>query len=312
MKKVKCFFALLLCAVLLGGCGGASRSASSKAEGGYDGAYSGNMTEASGDMTEASAKMEETGGATGSGVLLTAQGQKLIRSASLSMESMEFDQTVDNITNLVSSMGGYVEESRVSLSPTFQKEERSASILARVPSDKYDVFLKEASALGTVVSKSESTRNVTLEYQDTESRKKALETEQESLLAILEKAGSVTEILEVQSRLSQVRYELESITSQLKTLDNQVEYSDIRISLEEVSRIDKPTGVGFFDGVAAVFHGSMGWFMAFLQILIGLLPLLIILGLVIFGIKKLIFKKRMPKPDNSPAPGPAKDPEQKK
>ena len=75
---------------------------------------------------------------------------------------------------------------------------------------------------------------MTLQYVDTESKKKALLTEEESLLKILESAESVEDIITVQDRLSQVRYQIENIESQLRTFDNQVNYSTVNLNLAEV------------------------------------------------------------------------------
>ena len=52
--------------------------------------------------------------------------------------------------------------------------------------------------------------DVTLRYVDVDSHKKALETEQERLLALLEKAENVEDIITIENRLSDVRYELEN------------------------------------------------------------------------------------------------------
>ena len=63
--------------------------------------------------------------------------------------------------------------------------------------------------------------DVTLRYVDVDSHKKALETEQERLLALLEKAENVEDIITIENRLSDVRYELENYESQIRLLDNQ-------------------------------------------------------------------------------------------
>ena len=66
------------------------------------------------------------------------------------------------------------------------------------------------------------TENVTLQYVSTESRVKALETEQTRLLELLENAETMEDLLTIEARLTDVRWELENYASQLRVLDNQV------------------------------------------------------------------------------------------
>lgn len=80
--------------------------------------------------------------------------------------------------------------------------------------------------------------------------KKALETEQERLLALLEKAENVEDIITIENRLSDVRYELENYESQIRLLDNQIDYSTVYVDISEVSRVTDTGKQGFFEEVA--------------------------------------------------------------
>ena len=90
------------------------------------------------------------------------------------------------------------------------------------------------SQITDVTSKQEQVTDVTLQYSDAESRKKSLEIEQERLWALLEKADSLDAVVALEARLSEIRYELESYTSQLRLYDNQVDYSTVSIYMREV------------------------------------------------------------------------------
>ena len=92
---------------------------------------------------------------------------------------------------------------------------------ARIPADRLDRFVETVESAGNVTSKQEQVTDVTLQYSDTESRKKSLEIEQERLWALLEKAESLDAVVALEARLSEIRYELESYTSQLRPYDNQ-------------------------------------------------------------------------------------------
>ena len=70
---------------------------------------------------------------------------------------------------------------------------------------------------------------------DTESQVKALETEQARLMELLTQAQNLDEILQIEARLTDVRYELERYASYLRTLENQVSYATIHIYITEVT-----------------------------------------------------------------------------
>lgn len=88
------------------------------------------------------------------------------------------------------------------------------------------------SEIGNVTQKNESVEDVTLQYVDVESRKKALETEQERLMELLSSAENMEDLLAIESKLSEVRYELENYGSQLRMLDNQIDYSTVNVDVE--------------------------------------------------------------------------------
>lgn len=96
-----------------------------------------------------------------------------------------------------------------------------------------EAFLQAAQASGNVVSQSETTEDVTLQYSDVESRKKSLEIEQERIWALLEKAESLESVIALEERLSEIRYELESLEARLRLYNNQVEYSTVHLTLYE-------------------------------------------------------------------------------
>lgn len=163
--------------------------------------------------------------------------RKLIRNVSMNLETREFDALTKSISDAVTFFGGYIEQADVSGNSLYWSGERSSrysNITARIPENKLDAFLTEVSSQGNVTYKNESVQDVTLQYTDITSRKKTLQMEQERLWELLEKAESVDAVIALEARLSEVRYQLESIESQLRTLDNQIVYSTVYLSIQEV------------------------------------------------------------------------------
>ncbi len=241
MKKkaemTKILAAVLLAAMsLAAGCGGSSKNMATEASvmdtasnaaaadyGGYgeyetEDSYAEEATDTSGIETP------------------TSTGQKLIKTVTLSMETKEFDALLSGIQDKVTESGGYTERSEVDGNSYYGSGNRSAWLCLRIPVDKLDTFVTTVSGLGNVTSKSESVDDITLQYVDTESHKKALETEQERLLILMEQAGNMEDIIKIETRLSEIRYELQSYESTLRTYDNQVDYSTVNVDIREVER----------------------------------------------------------------------------
>ena len=163
--------------------------------------------------------------------------RKLIRNVSMHLETREFDALTKSISDAVTFFGGYMEQSDVSGNSLYWSDERSSrcsNLTARIPENKLDAFLTEVSGQGNVTYKNESVQDVTLQYTDITSRRKTLQMEQDRLWELLEKAESIDAVIALEARLSEVRYQLESIESQLRTLDNQIVYSTVYLSIQEV------------------------------------------------------------------------------
>lgn len=174
---------------------------------------------------------------TGGGQMLPA-GRKLIRNISMNVETNEFETLLSNLQSKITQLGGYVEQSDMSGSRQDRMgspSPRFANMTVRVPVNQIDSFIDTVETNGNVTNKSESTQDVTLQYSDLESRKKSLEIEQEKLWEFLEKAESIDTVITLQQRLSEIRYQLESMESQLKLYDNQVDYSTVSLSIREVT-----------------------------------------------------------------------------
>ncbi|WP_313152555.1 DUF4349 domain-containing protein [Lacrimispora sp.] len=174
---------------------------------------------------------------TGSSQVLPA-GRKLIRNISMNVETDGFETLLNSLQTKITQLGGYVEQSDMSGSrmDNFGKPvPRFANMTVRIPVNQIDSFVSTVETNGNVTNKSESTQDVTLQYSDLESRKKSLEMEQEKLWEFLQKAESVDTVITLQQRLSEIRYQLESMESQLRLYDNQVDYSTVSLSIREVT-----------------------------------------------------------------------------
>ncbi|MBQ7937756.1 MAG: DUF4349 domain-containing protein [Oscillospiraceae bacterium] len=226
-----------------------------------------------------------------------AGNRKLIRTFDLDVETLEFDDFVTAVKNEVVSLGGYIESSGVSGNSYNYTSNRSADFVCRVPSDKLDSFINTVGGLGNVTYSYEDTTDVTLSYVDTEARIKSLETEYDQLLELLSEAENIDTIILLQQRLTEVRYQLESYKSQLRTYDNLVDYSTVNLTVREVKRVTSPEPESvwqrisndFGDNIYDIWVDAENFFVWF----VSNIPYFIIWGIiiaVIVVIVNLVFK----------------------
>lgn len=167
--------------------------------------------------------------------------RKLIREVSMEVETEQYDGLIQAVEEQVAALGGYIESSYASGGGR-NGGTRYVEISARIPKEKMDDFITAVEGVSSVRNKRETVEDVTLQYVDLESHKKALQTEQNRLLELLGQAESVEDIITIESRLSEVRYQLESMESQLRTFDNKIDYSTIYLSVSEVLRLSPADG----------------------------------------------------------------------
>lgn len=229
---------------------------------------------------------------------LKKDNKKIIKRYNYTYETEEFDKAYAYLKQQIEAFDGYVSSSEITGS-----QKRSLYLTARIPADNSDSFVGQLGSLGTMMSQSESAEDITLQYADTESRIASLKTEQERLLALLEKADSLESIITLEDRLTEVRYELENYESQRKVYDDLVTYSTIIITLEEVTYTVPVDDSTFFTRVKTGLEKSLRDVrMGLIDFLVGLivaLPYLVVWGisifLIVWIIKKLVKRHKRKK-----------------
>ena len=234
----------VITAAMLVGCGsggsGSAKSAEAMSDTGsyYDSSddmYTSNyaMEEAAEEMIEAPAEAEVT-----EDDAVETSNRKIIKHVNIDAETEEFDAFISNVESRVKALGGYLENTNISgRSINASKSSmRTANITARIPSKNLDSFVTNVAENSNITNKSESAEDVTLSYTDTEAHIKSLRAEQERLNQLLLQADDIETIIAIESRITDVRYELESYESRLRTMDNKVDYSTVNIYVREVER----------------------------------------------------------------------------
>lgn len=229
--------------------------------------------------------------------------RKIIKSSQLSLETAKFNDVINSLEDMVKSYGGYIASSSIDAEGIDNNYQclRFASYKINVPSDKLDDFLDESSKLATVRNKSTSAEDITAQYYDNESRLKSLQIQEERYLEILKTATEVKGIIEIENALTDVRYEIENLTTCLNKISNLVDMATVNINIQEVSQetvaqsVPKTLG----EKISSSFVNSLKKIKEFsintVIFIIAAIPYLIIISILLvlsLGIYKAIKNKK--------------------
>ena len=249
-KTMAIVLAALLLLGLLAGCGAKASNDRAPMENYYV------STESAGAIYDGAKNDVEMEMSSSSDAQLT--DRKLIKTVELTTETEALDQLLSAITARVSELGGYVENQRVYNGSSYASyRSRSATMTIRIPADRLDEFVDHVAEKTNIVSRYAYIDDVTLTYVATESRMEALQAEHDRLLELMDKAEKLSDLLEVEARLTDVRYELENITSQLNVLKNRVNYGTVHLNVEEVVEYTPMEEETFWQRVSGGFMDSL-------------------------------------------------------
>lgn len=329
-KKICTYLAIVLISLSLAGCGNSSKTASSMDTGTYssyaytDNAYNDYDTVdnaassydyASKDTTDEVMESQDAM-STGSDEYVNdtdidydakstssnstdPNAQKLIYSGNITIQTLEYDDSLKKLKDKIKEDNGFIEtqyESNSNYDWYYENDDgndlRNIDISARIPSDKFNDFMESLSDLGQVMNKSTSTDNITRTYNDNNATIAALEKEEQRLLDMMDKATTVDEMISVEKRLTSVETELNQAKSSKSSMDSDIEYSTITISLQEVnkySEVTKPVKYGekLVKALKNSWSNLLVFFQELLIIILYILPFALVILVIIFIIKAI-------------------------
>lgn len=227
MKKL--FVVVLTAAFLLAGCSSSARKAETGAVA-SDAAYApvaGAPQASKGQGTE---QAKPAPGGSGAELPVIPADRKVILNAELGLKVKDADSALSQIAELVKGAGGYVHETREEGS---KQRGRTMYLTLRVPSERYDSVLTKLGELGEGTGRRTWSDDVTAEYFDLDIRIKTREAHLEQLRRLIEKGGTIKELMEVEQEIARVTADLESMKGRYRLLSNQVAYSTIKVTLYE-------------------------------------------------------------------------------
>ena len=289
MKHTRILTLLLCLLLLLTACGSSAPTEEmDMADNGYY-AADGEYDRIPGETMAASELKSDSAGLTE----IPAGDRKLIKTVTINAETEHYDDLIPALDETIIALGGYVESRETG---SYTRDRRWSRMTVRIPAEQLAGFVDHVGENANVLSTSEQTQDVTLQYADTEAKITALKTEQNRLLELLAEAQNLGEILEIEARLSDVTYELERYESHKRSYDNRITYATVTLSIQEVrtlTPVEEPTvwkriSDGFRESLEGVGDGLVNVFV----FLTAGSPYLVLWGAVIWGIAILTRKLR--------------------
>lgn len=238
--------------------------------------------------------------------------QMLVYSCDMSIDVLEFDEAVDKIHDLISKYNGFIESENYNDGGSTSKWQysdiekwKNLYATIRVPSANYDDFCKEAEEIGDMRRKNSSVQNLTTEYSDLKTTLSIYEAKEKRYLDILSEIKSEQEAIEVENELTSIQIEIAKIKTRMNNIENDVAYSFINLTLNEVREYsEKPVvertdtfGQRLKNTISRTWSGFLYFLENLLFILIRILPYILIIGIITFIIVKIVkfFAKRSEK-----------------
>lgn len=215
--------------------------------------------------------------------------QKLIRNAQLRFETQNLEETYQKVNAASAKHQAYFQ--RDTEGKDYQSLYRSLTI--RVPQKNFESLINDITTGITYFDMKEiGSRDVTEQFIDLEARLKAKKSLEERYLDLLKKATKISEILEIERELTNIREEIESKEGQLKYLQSSVSYSTIDIHFYKKMARGEQTRVSYWTKIKNGFVSGWNGMLSFFIGLLHIWPFILILVVLIWYLKRKLFQKK--------------------
>ncbi len=169
--------------------------------------------------------------------------KKIVYSGSFGVETVEYEKTKEDLEKLFAECDAVVETSSEydgiggwNSGSFVRTGGRTCNWQIRVPSEKFDLLFEKAGNLnGVLRNKEKYSNDMTKHYNDTAVQIESLTVQQKNLMEMMKSAKKISDMLDIEDRLSEVNSELKILTNANNQIDYDVQYSSVSVSLQEVA-----------------------------------------------------------------------------
>ena len=226
----------------------------------------------------------------------TAETRKLVRSVSLTLSTDAFNQSLESVQSLLTGIGGYV-ENLYQYGDGQTGRKRGASLTLRVPTDRLDEFLSGITGIGRITERSESTTDMTVQYNDNAARLKTLNDKMARLNELMSQAQDVSDLIALESAIQETQYQLDSYETAQRDIDSRVDMSYVNVQLNEETSAQSAASseVSLGQRILAALKATVTWMgsfgrglLVFLAMALPVAAVLAVIGLVVWLIVRRV------------------------
>lgn len=222
----------------------------------------------------------------------TVQGVKIIRTASYTLNTMQFEKDLESVKALASAYNGWVEYAGVT-GDAAQGDMRYANLTLRIPTDSLDSFESGVTTIGRITDSNESATDVSESYSDTQMRLQTQKDKMDRLRALMNTTGELADLLAVENEIANTQYQIDSYESSLRSTDSRVNFTSVQIYLQEETAKDAAStkaltlGERILQGLHATWQAVCEFAQDLAVFLVMVLPVVIPAALILFIVLKV-------------------------
>jgi hypothetical protein len=222
----------------------------------------------------------------------TVQGVKIIRTASYTLNTMQFENDLEAVKALASALNGWVEYASVS-GDASQGDMRYANLTLRIPTESLDSFKGSVTSIGRVTDSNESATDVSENYSDTQMRLKTQKDKMDRLRALMNTTGELADLLAVENEIANTQYQIDSYESSLRGMDSSINFTSIQVYLNEETAKDAASvkaltlGERIQQGLNATWQAVCEFAQDLAVFLVMILPVIIPAALILLLVLKV-------------------------
>ncbi len=222
------------------------------------------------------------------------QEKKIIRSASLTITTQTYEESLENLRKLCEAKGGWISYAYENAGGT----RRSATLTMRIPSAELDSFLQGAGDTGRITNRSESADDVTESYYDTKTRLETQQALMARLQALVTDAADLSDLLALESQIADTQYQIDRLQSSLNRTDSQVDYATVDVNLREeipsdsITVKEKSLGERLMDAMETGWEAFTEFLGDMVVFLAAALPFILVIAVVVIVVKVIRRRKK--------------------
>ena len=219
------------------------------------------------------------------------QTRHIIQTAWTELDTEYFYDVIEELRQIPFASGGYVEAEQLRT-----HGRRIFTMTMRIPSAYFQDVLREVEDLANVRASNQSAEDVTDRFYDITARLATRRIEEERLLALIEESETVRELLDLESRLSNTRLQIEMYSTQINNLAGRIAYSTIYITLFDTAQLPPPVRASLGERIGGAFGDSIDSTVTtgqnFVVFMAGAIIPLLVWGAIGFGVYKVVKRLR--------------------